>query len=57
VPASGTDALGIRVTATNTYGMIAIETFSLAYAPSGSTAPSAIFTNASSASELITLRG
>ena len=55
LPTTGSAALGIRVTATNQYGMSATETFGLAYAPSGSTAPTALYTNASPATELLAL--
>jgi parallel beta-helix repeat protein len=55
VPNTGSSALGIRVTATNAYGLTATETFGLSYAPPRSTFAAGSFSNSTTASELLTL--
>jgi hypothetical protein len=56
-PATGSNALAIRVTATDSYGLSAMETFGVSYAPAGNAAPThATWSNSTTTSEMILLK-
>ncbi|MFL5255708.1 MAG: putative Ig domain-containing protein, partial [Rhodopila sp.] len=56
-PATGSAALAIRVTATDSYGLSAMETCGVSYAPAGNAAPThATWSNSTTTSEMILLK-